>query len=75
MKKIPKQYSGVLIGAIVSTLLSALVSLYITWVNLGWSGKFFLQWLTAWSGAWPMAFILAIILTPLAKHWVEKITE
>ena len=73
--KVSKRCSGVLIGAIVSTVISCIISGYVTWRNLGLSDEFLVQWHEAFLGAWPLAFLLAIVITPLAKYLVDNITE
>lgn len=73
--KIPKKYTGVIIGAIVSTVISAAVSLFVTYQNLGMTDILLTQWLAAWWRVWPVAFIMAIVFTPPAKHFAERITS
>lgn len=72
---IPKKYSGVLIGAGTSTVISFIISGYVTWSNLGFSGDFLSSWALAWAGAWPLAFTLAVMITPLVKLYVDKIVR
>ena len=73
--KISRRYTGVIIGAIVSTIISAAVSLFVTYQNLGFSDQLIEQWLSAWWRVWPVAFLMAIIFTPPAKKFAEKITS
>lgn len=70
--QIPHKYAGVAIGAIVSTVMSFLMSLFVTYMNIGLRSDFLELWIPAFAAAWPMAFCLAIVITPLAKKWVEN---
>lgn len=70
--KIPKKYSGVAIGAIVSTFMGIFMSFFVTLINLGYSEAFWNSWFQAFISAWPIGFVLAIIITPFAKKFVEQ---
>ena len=72
--KIPKKYAGVAIGAIVSTFMGIFMSLLVTFINLGYAENFWESWLQAFISAWPIGFALSIILTPMAKSFVDKHT-
>ncbi len=72
--KIPKKYSGFVLGGIVSTFMSVFMSLFVTFINLGYSADFWNSWGQAFIRSWPLAFLLAIIITPQAKKFVERHT-
>ncbi len=47
-----------------SFTLSVLMTLWITFINLGAAPDFFARWLKAWVLAWPTAFVIAFITGP-----------
>ncbi|MFT5036614.1 MAG: hypothetical protein ACI9VM_000176 [Candidatus Azotimanducaceae bacterium] len=74
MKKLPKKYAGVYIGAILSTLMGVIMSFFVTFLNIGFTDDFLSRWGVAFIGAWPVGFTLAIIITPFVKSFVDRIT-
>lgn len=75
MNKISKKYSGILMGAMLGIFMSSLMSLVVTYLNLGITNNFFQMWMRALFFSFPISFPTALILTPLVKKIVEKITE
>ena len=55
--------------------LSVLMSLWMTFVNLGWSDAFVLQWMTAFLLAWPAAAVAAFFLEPLVERMTVRIAQ
>ncbi len=54
--------------AVMSLLLSMLMTLWVTWINLGFVDDFFWRWLKAWALAFPAAFICVLVLVqPVMK--------
>lgn len=54
--------------AIMALLLSGFMTIYVTWINLGFTEHFIAQWLKAWLLAAPAAFIGVLLLaTPVQK--------
>ncbi len=54
--------------AVMSFLLSMLMTLWVTWINLGFIDNFLWMWLKAWTLAFPAAFICVLVLaTPVMK--------
>ncbi|MBO1529844.1 DUF2798 domain-containing protein [Psychrobacter sp. F1192] len=48
--------------AIMSTLLSFMMTMFITFINLGLSEEFFINFLNAWKVALPAAFFAVLII-------------
>ena len=72
---IPKKYARVLFSMILSGLMSLVVS-GISTLRVGGIGENFAAlWLGAWLTAWIVAFPLVLIISPLAKKGVERLTE
>lgn len=54
--------------AVMSFLLSMLMTLWVTWINLGFIDDFMSRWLEAWMLAFPAAFVCVMVLeTPVMK--------
>ncbi len=54
--------------AVMSFLLSMMMTLWVTWINIGFVDDFVWRWLKAWALAFPAAFICVLILaTPVMK--------
>lgn len=58
---------------IMSGMLSFLMSLFITFVNLGPRPDFFEHWIKAYSLAWPAAFVCALLVSPFAQRITQRI--
>jgi hypothetical protein len=37
---------------------------WVTWITLGWSERFFTQWLHAFTLAWPVAGLISFFIGP-----------
>ncbi len=75
MKKIPKKYSGLLMGLILPFIMIPIVFFVITYLNIGFVEDFFQKWLIAIMGGLPVAVPVAVIVAPFVKELVDKITE
>jgi len=71
---IDKKYSPLLFGLILSGLMSMLVSGLSTWRVAGLSSHFPVQWASAWLFAWMVAFPAVLVMAPLARKLVERLT-
>ena len=59
--------------AIMSVVLSALMTIYITFINLGMVENFIQLWLKAWLYAAPAAFICVLILANPVQKLTRKV--
>lgn len=59
--------------AVMSMLLSLLMTLWVTWINLGAVGGFVTHWLRAWILAWPAAFFCVLLLARPVSVFSEKV--
>ncbi len=71
---IPRQFAPLLFGLILSGLMSLLVSGISTLRNVGWSPGFAGLWTRAWLTAWLFAFPVVLLVAPLARRAVERLT-
>lgn len=68
---IPKKYGPLLFGAILSGLMSLLVSGISTFRAVGPAKIFLSLWASAWLTAWLVAFPTVVIIAPLARKVVQ----
>ncbi|WP_348524836.1 DUF2798 domain-containing protein [Litoribrevibacter albus] len=56
-----------------SFFLSSLMSLWVTYINLGFTSSFISQWIHAFSLAWPAAAVIAFFVGPLAQKITQRL--
>jgi len=71
---IKKKYSQFIFVVITSFGMSIIMSLVITYINMGIGSEFLLRWSKASLVSFPIAIIAAMIMVPLAKKIANKIT-
>ncbi len=59
--------------AVMSLLLSLLMTLWVTWINLGFADDFLLRWMKAWLLAFPAAFFCVLILAQPVMKFSRKV--
>jgi len=62
-------------GALISLIMNFIVSAIITYINLGLVSDFTHRWLLAFISTIPIALPVAVIVTPLVKSFVERISK
>lgn len=75
MKKIPKKYSGIVMGAVMSVAMGFIMSFVVTLIHLGLADNFLERWMVAFIGALPVGFPVALVITPVVKAGIDRITE
>lgn len=70
---IPAKYGPILFGAILSGLMSLLVSGISTFRTLGLTANFARDWAGAWLAAWPVAFPVVVLVAPLTRKVVQSL--
>jgi hypothetical protein len=71
---IPGKYSAVVFGLLLSGLMSLLVSGITTLRLNGWAAGLVGMWVGAWLTAWLLAFPAVLVVAPLARRLVERLT-
>jgi hypothetical protein len=71
---IPKKYAPMLFGLILSGLMSLLVSGISTFRALGLAPGFVHLWTGAWLTAWLFAFPVVLLVAPVARRAVDRLT-
>ncbi len=59
--------------AVMSLLLSLMMTLWVTWINLGFVDDFLLRWMKAWLLAFPAAFVCVLILAEPVMKFSRKV--
>ena len=71
----PKKYSNLLFILVMGFGMSLLMTLIITYVNTGIDKDYLNRFLKAWVVGLPIAIVAALLVGPIAKKFVDKITK
>ncbi|HET8869634.1 MAG TPA: DUF2798 domain-containing protein [Aquabacterium sp.] len=71
---IARKYAPVLFGLILSGMMSLLVSGIATFRAAGLAADFIDGWTRAWLMAWAIAFPAVLLIAPLTRRLVDRIT-
>lgn len=63
----------IVFGLLMSLCLSSFMTLWVTWINLGFIDDFPAQWGKAFVMAWPAAAIISIVLGPSVQQLTAKV--
>ncbi len=72
---IPKKFSNLVFTLIMGFGMSLLMTLIITYINTGMDNEFIDRFLKAWSISFPIAITAILIVAPVARKFVDKITK
>ena len=62
-----------ILAATMSSMMVAMVTLIVTWLNLGLRHDFILQWGKAYIIAWPIAAVTGHLVMPMARRFTERV--
>ena len=71
----PKKYSNLLFILIMGFGMSLMMTLIITYINTGMDGEYINRFLKAWVVSLPIAIVAALVVGPMTKNFVDKITK
>lgn len=71
---LPRKYAPVLFGALLSGIMVSIVSASVLLLNQGLTPDFLLRWLRAFLSTWPIAFPTVLVVAPLVRRLVERLT-
>ncbi len=74
-RRLPSRLAPVLFGALLSGLMSLVVSGVSTLRALGPIDGFVSGWMTAWGMSWAIAFPAVLVIAPLVRKIVARLTE
>lgn len=72
---IPKKYAPILFGFILSGLMSCMVSAIATFRALDAGQAFIGPWMGSWASSWAVAFPVVLVVAPVTRRLVAKITR
>jgi len=70
-----KKYSNLLFILVMGFGMSLLMTLIITYVNTGMDNEYPIRFLKAWAVGLPIAITTALLVGPITKKFVDKITK
>ncbi len=62
-----------ILAAVMSSMMVFMVTLLVTYLNLGLRSDFMVQWVKAYFIAWPVAATTAFLVMPMAKRATDGI--
>ena len=71
----PKKYSNLLFILIMGFGMSLMMTLIITYINTGMDSEYIDRFLKAWVVSLPIAIVAALLVGPITKNFVDKITK
>ncbi len=72
--KIRRKYYGLLFGLLVSIIMSLIMSFVLTYINIGWQPHFLMIWLRAFGISFAVALPVSLIIVPVIRKLLDKIT-
>ena len=72
---IPARLAPIVFGFLLSGLMSLLVSLMATVRVVGFSDVLLRLWMSSWLSSWALAFPVVLVVAPLVRRFVERITR
>ncbi len=72
--KLPARCAPVLFGGLLSTVMVSLVSGLMLFVHEGLHPGFAAQWLRGFASTWPVAFPTVLVVAPLVRRLVARMT-
>jgi hypothetical protein len=71
---IPARFAPILFGFILSGLMSCIVSGLSTFRTLGFAPHFLGLWAGNWAASWALAFPTVLVVAPIARRLVARLT-
>lgn len=72
---IPAKYSNLLFGGLLSIIMVTIISGAVVAVNQGLTVDMPKLWLKGFATAWPIAFPTVLVVAPLVRKLVARLTE
>ena len=70
-----KKYSNLIFVLIMGFGMSLFMTLIITYINTGMDNNYLVRFFKAWSVGLPIAIITSLLVGPIAKRFVDRITK
>jgi hypothetical protein len=72
--RIPARFSPIIFGALLSSIMVALVSGFVIAITQGIHHEFVSQWIRSCATTWPVAFPTVTLLAPWVRRVVMRLT-
>ena len=72
--KISKKYYSLVLGDILSFIMSIIMSFFITMMNLGFEDSFFYKWGEAFLVGFAISLPTSLVVVPIARKIADRIT-
>jgi len=72
---IPARFAPAVVSLILSGLMSCIVTLVAALKNVGVGAQTLSVWLEAWMFGWPIAFCVVLVASPVVRNWVGKFVK
>lgn len=68
-----KRYAPYIFATIMSVAMGFFMSFFLTWINTGLAGGFFIRWMKSFGIGVLVAFPISLIVAPVAQRIVYKL--
>ena len=72
---IPQRYTGYVFAFFMSLIMSGVMSLFISLINVGFIDGIFWLWMKAWGMAFIVAFPCGVVVNPLVRRLVWLVVD
>lgn len=72
---IPAKFAQPLFALILSCMMSFLVTCIATWKTIGFVDGFVGAWMGSWLSSWLFGFFAVLVLAPLTRTFVGRLTK
>ncbi len=72
--RIPSRFAPVLFGALLSSIMVAIVSAFVLAISQGINAGFTAQWIKSCLTTWPFAFVTVTLVAPWVRRIVGRVT-
>ena len=72
---IPQRYAGYVFAFFMSFIMSGVMSLFISLINVGFIAGIFCLWMKAWGMAFIVAFPCVVVVNPLVRRLVWLVVD
>jgi hypothetical protein len=75
MENVVDAKSRFILAAIMSSMMVFMVTLLVTFLNLGFSPDFLVHWVKAYFIAWPVAATTSFLVMPMSRRATDRIMK
>jgi len=72
--RIPARFAPIIFGALLSSIMVAIVSAFVLALSQGFHPGFAAQWLRSCATTWPFAFVTVTLVAPWVRRIVGRVT-